>query len=55
MGYFYRFPHICPGGACAIAQYLRRRNRLGESRMYSKRRKPLKYVDLHANQVLNGS
>ena len=38
MGYFYRFPHLCPGAqVCAIKRFLRRRNRLGERRVFVRR------------------
>ncbi len=46
MGYFYRFPHLCPGAqVCAIKRFLRRRNRLGERRVYVQRVKLNKFVE----------
>lgn len=38
MGYFYRFPHACPGYVeCSINRYIKRRNRLGLKRSYTRR------------------
>ena len=45
MGYFYRFPHVCPAGYCAIAQYLRTRKRTGERRLFVHRMRARKTLD----------